>query len=132
MAFESELGVQPPLGFFDPLGLLDDDATNNIFARLNFNAGRTAQLGRFPDIDKPTVVPIGISAISGDSAIPVKNPFTLFKIINFLGNLGNKDSDYGSADPSRNEHPIRKRDHIKKLFGAIGTLAKIGEMSVEE
>merc|ERR1719384_2285668 len=23
-AFESELGVQPPLGFFDPLGLLDD------------------------------------------------------------------------------------------------------------
>eukprot|EP00587_Corethron_hystrix_P015101 CAMPEP_0113318924 /NCGR_PEP_ID=MMETSP0010_2-20120614/13313_1 /TAXON_ID=216773 ORGANISM="Corethron hystrix, Strain 308" /NCGR_SAMPLE_ID=MMETSP0010_2 /ASSEMBLY_ACC=CAM_ASM_000155 /LENGTH=59 /DNA_ID=CAMNT_0000176353 /DNA_START=20 /DNA_END=196 /DNA_ORIENTATION=- /assembly_acc=CAM_ASM_000155 len=23
-AFESELGVQPPLGFFDPLGLLED------------------------------------------------------------------------------------------------------------
>merc|ERR1712018_199910 len=24
MAFESELGVQPPLGFYDPLGMLDD------------------------------------------------------------------------------------------------------------
>ena len=24
MAFEDELGVQPPLGFFDPLGLLAD------------------------------------------------------------------------------------------------------------
>jgi hypothetical protein len=24
MAFENELGVQPPLGFFDPLGLVAD------------------------------------------------------------------------------------------------------------
>ena len=24
MSFESELGAQPPLGFWDPLGLLDD------------------------------------------------------------------------------------------------------------
>eukprot|EP00587_Corethron_hystrix_P016794 CAMPEP_0113306182 /NCGR_PEP_ID=MMETSP0010_2-20120614/5532_1 /TAXON_ID=216773 ORGANISM="Corethron hystrix, Strain 308" /NCGR_SAMPLE_ID=MMETSP0010_2 /ASSEMBLY_ACC=CAM_ASM_000155 /LENGTH=65 /DNA_ID=CAMNT_0000160791 /DNA_START=27 /DNA_END=221 /DNA_ORIENTATION=+ /assembly_acc=CAM_ASM_000155 len=32
-AFESELGVQPPLGFFDPLGLLED-ADQERFDRL--------------------------------------------------------------------------------------------------
>merc|ERR1739838_1232910 len=35
MAFESELGVQPPLGFFDPLGLLND-ADQERFDRLRY------------------------------------------------------------------------------------------------
>merc|ERR1712087_730102 len=35
MAFESELGVQAPLGFFDPLGLLDD-AEQEKFDRLRY------------------------------------------------------------------------------------------------
>ena len=34
-AFESELGAQPPLGFFDPLGLLDE-AGQGRFDRLRF------------------------------------------------------------------------------------------------
>merc|ERR1719223_1070582 len=34
-AFESELGVQPPLGFFDPLGLLND-ADQDKFDRLRY------------------------------------------------------------------------------------------------
>ena len=34
-AFESELGAQPPLGFFDPLGLLDD-ADQERFDRLRY------------------------------------------------------------------------------------------------
>ena len=34
-AFESELGVQPPLGYFDPLGLLDD-ADQERFDRLRY------------------------------------------------------------------------------------------------
>merc|ERR1711933_344579 len=34
-AFENELGVQAPLGFFDPLGLLDD-ADQERFARLRY------------------------------------------------------------------------------------------------
>ena len=45
-AFESELGVQPPLGFFDPLGLLDD-ADQERFDRLRYvevKHGRIAQL----------------------------------------------------------------------------------------
>merc|ERR1711920_1163640 len=35
MAFESELGAQPPLGFFDPLGLLND-ADQERFDRLRY------------------------------------------------------------------------------------------------
>ena len=45
-AFEGELGVQPPLGFFDPLGLLDD-ADQDRFDRLRYvevKHGRIAQL----------------------------------------------------------------------------------------
>ena len=45
-AFESELGAQPPLGFFDPLGLLDD-ADQARFDRLRYvelKHGRIAQL----------------------------------------------------------------------------------------
>mmetsp|Transcript_14511 Transcript_14511/g.20686 ORF Transcript_14511/g.20686 Transcript_14511/m.20686 type:complete len:199 (-) Transcript_14511:580-1176(-) len=45
-AFESELGVQPPLGFYDPLGMLDD-ASQEQFDRLRYveiKHGRIAQL----------------------------------------------------------------------------------------
>eukprot|EP00566_Odontella_aurita_P030345 CAMPEP_0113595526 /NCGR_PEP_ID=MMETSP0015_2-20120614/39764_1 /TAXON_ID=2838 /ORGANISM="Odontella" /LENGTH=66 /DNA_ID=CAMNT_0000502809 /DNA_START=26 /DNA_END=222 /DNA_ORIENTATION=- /assembly_acc=CAM_ASM_000160 len=34
-AFESELGAQPPLGFFDPLGMLTD-ADQERFDRLRY------------------------------------------------------------------------------------------------
>mmetsp|Transcript_8212 Transcript_8212/g.4865 ORF Transcript_8212/g.4865 Transcript_8212/m.4865 type:complete len:200 (-) Transcript_8212:60-659(-) len=45
-AFDGELGVQPPLGLFDPLGLLDD-ADQERFDRLRYvevKHGRIAQL----------------------------------------------------------------------------------------
>merc|ERR1712071_253493 len=45
-AFEGELGAQPPLGFFDPLGMLDD-ADQERFDRLRFvelKHGRISQL----------------------------------------------------------------------------------------
>jgi hypothetical protein len=35
MQFQDELGVQPPLGFWDPLGLLDD-ASDYRFDRLRY------------------------------------------------------------------------------------------------
>jgi hypothetical protein len=45
-AFEDELGVQPPLGFFDPLGMLsgDDEATFNRLRYVEIKHGRIAQL----------------------------------------------------------------------------------------
>eukprot|EP00584_Thalassiosira_punctigera_P005163 CAMPEP_0172539136 /NCGR_PEP_ID=MMETSP1067-20121228/10394_1 /TAXON_ID=265564 ORGANISM="Thalassiosira punctigera, Strain Tpunct2005C2" /NCGR_SAMPLE_ID=MMETSP1067 /ASSEMBLY_ACC=CAM_ASM_000444 /LENGTH=78 /DNA_ID=CAMNT_0013324767 /DNA_START=51 /DNA_END=284 /DNA_ORIENTATION=+ len=45
-AFESELGAQAPLGFFDPFGLLDE-ADQDRFDRLRYveiKHGRIAQL----------------------------------------------------------------------------------------
>jgi len=45
-AFEGELGAQPPLGFFDPLGMLDD-ADQERFDRLRYveiKHGRISQL----------------------------------------------------------------------------------------
>ena len=45
-AFEGELGVQAPIGFFDPLGMLDN-ASQDQFDRLRFveiKHGRIAQL----------------------------------------------------------------------------------------
>ena len=45
--FENEIGAQPPLGFFDPLGLLND-ADQERFDRLRYveiKHGRICQLG---------------------------------------------------------------------------------------
>ncbi len=45
-AFDAELGVQPPLGFYDPLGMLDN-ASQDQFDRLRYveiKHGRIAQL----------------------------------------------------------------------------------------
>ena len=47
-AFEDELGAQPPLGFFDPFGLLSGDATQERFDRLRYveiKHGRICMLG---------------------------------------------------------------------------------------
>jgi len=35
-AFEDELGAQPPLGFYDPLGLLNGDCSQERFDRLRY------------------------------------------------------------------------------------------------
>merc|ERR1712051_941271 len=46
-AFEDELGAQPPLGFFDPFGMLSGDATQERFDRLRYveiKHGRICQL----------------------------------------------------------------------------------------
>ena len=56
-AFEGELGVQPPLGFFDPLGLLDD-ADQDRFDRLRYvelKHGRICQLAFLAKISSPVL-----------------------------------------------------------------------------
>ena len=35
-AFEDELGIQPPLGFFDPFGMLSGNVTEERFDRLRY------------------------------------------------------------------------------------------------
>ena len=96
-AFESELGVQPPLGFFDPLGMLDN-ASQDQFDRLRFvelKHGRIAQLAflgniitragiHLPgDIDQSGTafdsIPNGLAALS---AVPTNG---LLQIVLFVG-----------------------------------------------
>jgi len=105
-AFESELGAQPPLGFFDPLGLLDD-ADQERFDRLRYveiKHGRISQLAflgqittragyTLPgDIDLSGTsfesIPNGYAAIS---AIPATGIIQLIAFIGFLEGWVMKD-----------------------------------------
>ncbi|EJK45155.1 hypothetical protein THAOC_36248 [Thalassiosira oceanica] len=101
-AFQNELGAQAPLGFFDPLGMLDD-ADQARFDRLRFvelKHGRIAMLaflgqittrsGHFFDgnIDYSghafSSYPSGLAAIFGDDAIPKAG---IQQILAFIGIL---------------------------------------------
>jgi hypothetical protein len=98
-AFEDELGVQPPLGFFDPLGLVADGNESN-FDRLRFveiKHGRISMLAvvgyllteggaRLPGLisyDGTTFadIPSGFGAIG---AVPGGGLVQLFAFIGFL------------------------------------------------
>jgi len=114
-AFESELGAQPPLGFFDPLGLLDD-ADQERFDRLRYveiKHGRIAQLAFLGQITTRGGIhlsgdidysghsfdsyPNGLAALFGDDAIP---GFGLGQILALIGGLElgiMKDSANGAA-----------------------------------
>ena len=98
-AFEDELGAQPPLGFFDPLGLVEDGNEAN-FDRLRYveiKHGRIAMLGvvgylltaagvRLPGLisyDGTTFadIPSGFGALG---KIPEGGLIQLFAFIGFL------------------------------------------------
>ena len=101
-AFEGELGSQAPLGFFDPLGLLDD-ADQERFDRLRYveiKHGRVCQLAFLGQIvtrngihlsgnidyagDSFDSFPNGWAAINGPDAIPGAG---LGQIVAFVGAL---------------------------------------------
>merc|ERR1719287_225681 len=101
-AFENELGAQAPLGFFDPLGLLED-ADQERFDRLRYveiKHGRISQLAFLGQIvtrngihlsgsidnagDSFDSFPNGWAAINGPDAIPGAG---LGQIVAFVGVL---------------------------------------------
>ena len=101
-AFESELGAQAPLGFFDPLGMLDD-ADQERFDRLRYveiKHGRVCQLAFLGQIVTRNGIhlsgdidysghsfdsfPDGLAAISGPDAISGAG---LAQIVAFIGAL---------------------------------------------
>ena len=105
-AFEGELGVQAPIGFFDPLGMLDN-ASQDQFDRLRFveiKHGRIAQLAflgniitraglRLPgDIDFSGTtfesIPNGWAAVD---AIPQKGLLQMLLFVGWLELLVMKD-----------------------------------------
>merc|ERR1711957_65357 len=102
MGFEDELGAQPPLGFFDPLGLVEDGDQEK-FDRLRYTEikhGRISMLAFLGQIttrygihlggsidnngDAFDSFPSGIAAIQGDNAIPGVG---LAQIVAFIGVL---------------------------------------------
>ena len=114
-AFENELGVQPPLGFFDPLGLLDN-ADQERFDRLRYveiKHGRIAQLAFLGNIITRAGVhlsgnidyagnsfdsfPNGYAAIQGPDAIPSAGLGQIVFFIGFLELFVMKDSANGAA-----------------------------------
>ena len=97
--FGSELGVQPPLGFFDPLGLLDD-ADQERFDRLHYveiKHGRISQLAFLGQIttragvylpgDIDTAGTSSDSIPNGWAAIDAIPQAGLLRIVAFVGAL---------------------------------------------
>eukprot|EP00587_Corethron_hystrix_P011133 CAMPEP_0113305306 /NCGR_PEP_ID=MMETSP0010_2-20120614/4978_1 /TAXON_ID=216773 ORGANISM="Corethron hystrix, Strain 308" /NCGR_SAMPLE_ID=MMETSP0010_2 /ASSEMBLY_ACC=CAM_ASM_000155 /LENGTH=203 /DNA_ID=CAMNT_0000159683 /DNA_START=62 /DNA_END=673 /DNA_ORIENTATION=+ /assembly_acc=CAM_ASM_000155 len=111
-AFESELGSQPPLGFFDPLGLLAD-ANQERFDRLRYvelKHGRVCQLAFLGQITTRAGVHLpGSIDNAGDSfdsfpdgwaglsAIPQAGLFQIIAFVGFLELFVMKDSANGAA-----------------------------------
>mmetsp|Transcript_46562 Transcript_46562/g.56362 ORF Transcript_46562/g.56362 Transcript_46562/m.56362 type:complete len:206 (-) Transcript_46562:204-821(-) len=101
-AFENELGAQEPLGFYDPLGLLDDadEARFNRLRYVELKHGRISQLAFLGQIvtragihlpgnidlagDSFDSYPDGAAALFGPDAIPAEG---LGQIILFIGLL---------------------------------------------
>merc|ERR1711865_1315025 len=88
-AFEGEVGVQAPLGLFDPLGLLDD-ADQERFDRLRYvevKHGRIAQLAFAPAQVAQTST--ALNAFEGE--VGVQAPLGLFDP---LGLLDDADQEF--------------------------------------
>ena len=102
-AFEDELGAQPPLGFFDPFGMLSGDVTQERFDRLRYveiKHGRIAQLAFLGQIVTRAGIhlpgnidyagnsfdsfPNGVAALIGDNAIPFEGQGQIIAFIGWL------------------------------------------------
>jgi len=115
-AFETELGAQAPLGFYDPLGLLDD-ADQDRFDRLRYveiKHGRISQLAFLGQIttragfhlpgnidgagDSFDSFPSGFAAIGGPDSIPSAGTGQILLFIGFL-ELGIMKDSANGAEP---------------------------------
>ena len=114
-AFEDELGSQPPLGFFDPLGMVADGDQEK-FDRLRYvevKHGRICQLAFLGQITTRNGIhldgdidcsghsfdsyPNGIAAVIGPDAIPSAGFAQVIAFIGFLELVVMKDSANGAA-----------------------------------
>merc|ERR1719182_506887 len=114
-AFENELGVQPPLGFYDPFGMLDN-ADQERFDRLRYveiKHGRISMLAFLGQIttrggihlpgdidfagDSFDSFPNGWAAINGPDAIPGLGLAQLVGVVGILELGVMKDSANGAA-----------------------------------
>jgi hypothetical protein len=147
MSFEDEIGVLPPVGYWDPLGLASDsDAA--VFARrraVELKHGRVAMLAvtgylvqevlRFPgsiDLDGTSFqsIPNGIAALS---AVPAFGWFQIFASIGYwevygwkqnpAGDIG--DFGFGGENLTAEEKVVQRTKEIQN-----GRLAMLGIMEL--
>jgi len=116
-AFESEIGAQPPLGFFDPLGLLDE-AGQTRFNRLRYvevKHGRISMLAFLGNIitraglhipgsldlegDSFDSYPNGLAALFGPDSIPTDGKLQILFFVGFLELFIMKDVTGAGAFP---------------------------------
>ena len=102
-AFEDELGAQPPLGFYDPFGMLAGDVSQERFDRLRYveiKHGRICQLAFLGQIvtrgglhlpgnidysgDSFDSFPNGVAALIGPDSIPTAGLVQLVALIGVL------------------------------------------------
>uniref|UniRef100_UPI003CDF8685 Fucoxanthin chlorophyll a/c binding protein II (FCPII-5) n=1 Tax=Chrysotila roscoffensis TaxID=418908 RepID=UPI003CDF8685 len=135
MGYETELGVIPPTGFFDPLGLSKniDEETFAQYRTAELKHGRVAQLCvigyvvpefyRFPGIIAPGVpfadIPNGVAAINAIPALGWFQMVFLIGAVDYWGVLG--DFDAGKPDLAPEELEKRKLQELQ--HGRLAMLA---------
>jgi hypothetical protein len=150
MSFESEIGAQPPLGFWDPLGLLKD-ADQDRFDRLRYvemKHGRIAQLAilghlvttagyRLPESLTPgydlSKIPTGIAALS---ALPAEAVFgTLLTVAAIEGGFAVRQADIEEAQARASgwdEETLNKKKAIELNNGRAAQMGILGLMVHEK
>jgi hypothetical protein len=145
MSFESELGAQPPLGFWDPLGLLAN-ADQERFDRLRYvetKHGRIAQLAilghlvttagyRLPTSLTPgydlSSTPTGLAALS---ALPAEAIFgTLLTVAVIEGGFLSRQDDIEEAQLKASGWDAETIDKKKSIELNNGRAAQMGILAL--
>ena len=145
MSFESEIGAQPPLGFWDPLGLLTD-ADQDRFDRLRYvetKHGRIAQLAilghlvttagyRLPTSLTPgydlSSTPTGLAALS---ALPAEAIFgTLLTVAVIEGGFLARQDDIEEAQLKASGWDAETIDKKKSIELNNGRAAQMGILAL--
>ena len=145
MSFESEIGAQPPLGFWDPLGLLTD-ADQDRFDRLRYvetKHGRIAQLAilghlvttagyRLPTSLTPgydlSSTPTGLAALS---ALPSEAIFgTLLTVAVIEGGFLARQDDIEEAQLKASGWDAETIDKKKSIELNNGRAAQMGILAL--
>jgi hypothetical protein len=145
MSFESEIGAQPPLGFWDPLGLLTD-ADQERFDRLRYvetKHGRIAQLAilghlvttagyRLPTSITPgydlSSTPTGLAALS---ALPSEAIFgTLLTVAVIEGGFLARQDDIEEAQLKASGWDAETIDKKKSIELNNGRAAQMGILAL--
>jgi hypothetical protein len=150
MSFESEIGAQAPLGFWDPLGLLKD-ADQERFDRLRYvemKHGRIAQLAilghlvttagyRLPESITPgydlSKIPTGLAALS---ALPAEAVFgTLLTVAAIEGGFAVRQADIEEAQARASgwdAETLAKKTAIELNNGRAAQMGILGLMVHEK